>query len=300
MTELKLLEAYLVWLSVEKGRRPATCEAYGRDIREHVRWLKTQKVTLREVDAKTLDRYVAALRNSHLASSSVARMVASIRGFYSFALSEGHIAVDPTTSLQKIRLQKSLPKPIGESEMARLLDSITLETAIDRRDAALLELLYGTGCRVSEAMGVRLGDLDFSELLIKVTGKGAKQRLVPIGATLLRALEEYLGPNGRPLLIKESRSDLLFIGSRGGGLTRQGADLVVRKRATQAGLPSAQLSAHVFRHSCATHMLEHGADIRVVQELLGHASISTTQTYTALTATSVRREYLHAHPRANG
>ena len=265
-----------------------------------MRWLKTQKVTLREVDAKTLDRYVAALRKSHLASSSVARMVASIRGFYSFALSEGHIAVDPTTSLQKIRLQKSLPKPIGESEMARLLDSITLETAIDRRDAALLELLYGTGCRVSEAMGVRLGDLDFSELLIKVTGKGAKQRLVPIGVTLLRALEEYLGPNGRPLLIKESRSDLLFIGSRGGGLTRQGADLVVRKRATQAGLPSAHLSAHVFRHSCATHMLEHGADIRVVQELLGHASISTTQTYTALTTTSVRREYLHAHPRANG
>jgi site-specific recombinase XerD len=300
LTELKLLEAYLVWLSVEKGRRPSTCEAYGRDIGEHVRWLKTQKVTLREVDAKTLDRYVAALRKSHLASSSVARMVASIRGFYSFALSEGHIAVDPTTSLQKIRLQKSLPKPIGESEMARLLDSITLETAIDRRDAALLELLYGTGCRVSEAMGVRLGDLDFSELLIKVTGKGAKQRLVPIGATLLRALEEYLGPNGRPLLIKESRSDLLFIGSRGGGLTRQGADLVVRKRATQAGLPSAHLSAHVFRHSCATHMLEHGADIRVVQELLGHASISTTQTYTALTTTSVRREYLHAHPRANG
>lgn len=289
-----------MWLTVERGRRPATKEAYERDIRKLLEWIDSRGKPLRVVGSADIDSYLAQLRHSGLAESSVARTSASIRCFFSYAVSEKHLSKDPTSSLKPLRRRKSLPKPISEAEMAKLLDSITGADPVDRRDSALLELLYGTGCRVSEAIGIGLSDLDFAENLIKVTGKGAKQRLVPMGRTLLQVLATYLQSGARQALLQGRSSDRLFLSTRGSDLTRQGVDLIVRKRALNAGLPSAHLSAHVFRHSCATHMLEHGADIRVVQELLGHASIATTQTYTALTESSLRREYLEAHPRANG
>ena len=300
MTGNEILRAYLVWLTVERGRRPATKEAYERDIRNFLDWLSIRADDISKVKAADIDRFISQLRISGLAESSVARVSASLRGFFSFALGEHYILNDPTANLKPLRRKRSLPKPISEADMAILLDSIDGDAPMDRRYSALLELLYGTGCRVSEAIGIRLGDLDFSESLIKVTGKGAKQRLVPMGKTLVGVIGRYLQSGARQTLLHEKTSDRLFLSARGSDLTRQGVDLIVRKRAMAAGLPSAHLSAHVFRHSCATHMLEHGADIRVVQELLGHASIATTQAYTALTDSSLRREYLEAHPRANG
>lgn len=190
-------------------------------------------------------------------------------------------------------------KPLGEREVIGLLDSIPHATSLDRRDRALLELLYGTGARVSEAVGIGLQDLDFDEELILVTGKGSKQRLVPMGASLRTSLVDYLAPGGREAIPGSSRTTRLLVNARGSSLTRQGVDLIVHKRALAVGIERSRISAHVFRHSCATHMLAHGADIRVVQELLGHASISTTQIYTAVSIASLQREYQNAHPRAH-
>jgi integrase/recombinase XerD len=300
LPDQELLASFEVWLRVEKGRRPATIEAYLRDLEGLQRWLLESASSFRTCTSQDLDRYVSSLRKSNRKESTIARATSSIRGFYRYVSSEKLVATDPTTMVRPPRRATTLPKPIPEEQMFKLLDSIPLETAVDLRDAALLELLYCTGCRVSEVVGVRLGDLDFSESLLKVTGKGAKQRLVPIGNSLLKALERYLGKAGRSVILQGGTSDRLFLNSRGGALSRQGIDIIIRSRALLAGVPSAHLSAHVFRHSCATHMLEHGADIRVVQELLGHASISTTQAYTAVTANSLRREYLQAHPRAKG
>ena len=182
--------------------------------------------------------------------------------------------------------------------MSALIDTVARDTPVDLRDRALLELLYGTGARVSEAVGVSLQDLDFDEELILVTGKGSKQRLVPMGRRLVTALREYLGPGGRSEFPSPRRESRLFLNLRGGPLSRQGVDLIIDKRALAAGVDRSRVSAHVLRHSCATHMLAHGADIRVVQELLGHASISTTQVYTAVAVTSLKDEYRNAHPRA--
>jgi integrase/recombinase XerD len=213
---------------------------------------------------------------------------------------EGYLAHDPAAGVRPGRRARSLPKPLAEATVARLLDSVSGETPIDLRDRALLELLYGTGARVSEAIGVALSDLDFDEDLILVTGKGSKQRLVPIGTALRRALVRYLEAGGRAELAGAARTSALFLNARGGSLSRQGVDLIVHKRALAAGVARGSVSAHVFRHSCATHMLAHGADIRVVQELLGHSSIATTQIYTAVSVSSLQREYQSAHPRANG
>jgi integrase/recombinase XerD len=188
---------------------------------------------------------------------------------------------------------------LDEDEVTTLLDSIPDATPTDLRDRALLELLYGTGARVSEVVGIGLGDLDFDEELILVTGKGSKQRLVPMGSTLKIALREYLGARGRSAFPDARKDSRLFLNARGGALSRQGIDLIIHKRALSAGIEHSRISAHVFRHSCATHMLAHGADIRVVQELLGHVSISTTQIYTAVAVTSLKREYHNAHPRAH-
>lgn len=260
----------------------------------------SQHTSLSALSDASLERYVDGLRAANLAPSSVARAVSCVRGWMGFLVEEGLLDHDPASRLRGGRVGKTLPKPLAESEMATLLDAIVGADRISLRDRALLEVLYGTGARVSEAVGIALEDLDFDEELILVTGKGSKQRLVPMGASVRSALERYLAPGGRGEFTGGSRGSSVFLNARGGPLSRQGVDLIVRKRALESGIARSRISAHVFRHSCATHMLAHGADIRVVQELLGHASISTTQIYTAVSATSLQREYLNAHPRAHG
>jgi integrase/recombinase XerD len=290
---------FLQWLTIERGRSPATIEAYRHDIGEFSEWMRERKRSARHASEEDFEDYFALLRTSERADSSVARAMSSLRGWFGFMFDEGEIDHDPTWRLKPARRGRSLPKPIGEKEMAALLDSLGQDTALDARDRALLELLYGTGARVSEAVGINLEDLDFDEELILVTGKGSKQRLVPMGATLRVALQDYLGPGGRSELARAKKTARLFVNARGAPLSRQGVDLIIHKRALAAGLDTRRISAHVFRHSCATHMLAHGADIRVVQELLGHASIATTQLYTAVSVSSLKREYQDAHPRAH-
>lgn len=294
-----LLEEYLQWLTIEKGRSRATIEAYERDLEGLVHWMSESEIEIHALSEEDLERYFNALRKTKRAPSTVARAVASVRGWTAYLVDEGHLSDDPSARLKGGRRGRTLPKPLGEEEIVALLDSIPSTTAFDLRDRALLELLYGTGARVSEVAGLELSDLDFDEELILLTGKGSKQRLVPIGATLKQALREYLGPGARSTLLTTSKSTKVFLNARSGSLSRQGIDLIIHKRALTIGMDQSRISAHVFRHSCATHMLAHGADIRVVQELLGHASIATTQLYTAVSVTTLQREYQNAHPRAH-
>ncbi len=295
----ELVDEYFVWLTVEKGRSRATIDAYRRDLRQFFAWLDERETPMSDLTDGAVDAYIGSLLDRGRAPSTVARVVASLRGWFGFLVDEGHLNADPSRHVRRTRRGRSLPRPLGEEEILRLLDSVPEATALDRRDRALLELLYGTGCRVSEAVGVRLEDLDFDEELIKVTGKGDKQRLVPMGRALRDALRTYLGPQGRSQLLRV-HSTALLLNARGTPLSRQGVDGVIAKRALDAGIERNRISAHVFRHSCATHMLAHGADIRVVQELLGHASIATTQLYTAVSVSSLQRVYRQAHPRAQG
>lgn len=289
------LEEYLQWLTIEKGRSRATIEAYRRDVRAFAAWWLPHD-NLTTLGTGDLEAYVTLLQGSK-STSTVSRALASIRGLLRYLVDEGVLSHDPSARVASPRRGRTLPKPLSEAEMQRLLDVVPTITAVDLRDGALLELLYGTGVRVSEIVGLSIGDLDFDEELILVTGKGSKQRLVPMGATLRHALRRYLN-EGRATLSQRRRSQAVFLNVRGGSLSRQGIDLIIHRYALLAGIDRHRVSAHVFRHSCATHMLARGADIRVVQELLGHASIATTQLYTAVSITTLKNEYHLAHPRA--
>jgi len=292
-----LVGEYVQWLTVEKGRSRATIEAYRRDIEAFLAWWGSER-PLDDVTGGDLEAYLNELREAR-AASSVARALSSLRGWWGFLIEEGHLRVDPSSYVTPSRRGRSLPKPLAEETVAHLLDTLPRATPVDLRDRALLELLYGTGARVSEVVGLEIQDLDFDEELIRVTGKGSKQRLVPMGRSLKVALVDYLGPGGRSEFPRPRAHAHVFVNVRGGPLSRQGIDLVISARALAANIDRSSVSAHVFRHSCATHMLAHGADIRVVQELLGHASISTTQIYTAVSITSMQRAYSNAHPRAH-
>ncbi len=290
---------YLEWLSVEKGRSVATIDAYRRDIGKFSTWMRERQRDALDASENDVEAYVATLRASAHAESSVARAISVLRGWFGFMLDEGTVTKDPTARVKGARRGRTLPKPLDEEQIIALLDSVHGNAATDLRDRALLEMLYDTGARVSEVVGIKIEDLDFDEELILVTGKGSKQRLVPMGVTLRNVMQRYLAQGGRDTFINARKTSRLFLNNRGGPLSRQGVDLIIRKRALVAGIERSRISAHVFRHSCATHMLARGADIRVVQELLGHASIATTQLYTAVSMTSLKREYQGAHPRAH-
>jgi integrase/recombinase XerD len=302
-------EELLSWLAVEKGRSPNTIAAYRRDLAAYEAWLGRQqrsdadgKADPRAADAATVASYVAHLRSRGLAPASVARSLVAVKSLYRFLVEEGGSGAGPAALVRSPRLPQALPKALSETEVASLLASVTGGGPAQLRDRAVLELLYGTGMRVSELVGLSLGDVMVEEQLLRVLGKGNKERLVPLGRCARQALAAWLGPGGRQQLVparwaRRSDSSALFLNTKGGRLTRQGAWGVVRHYAQLAGLEG-RLSPHVLRHSCATHLLERGADIRVVQELLGHASIGTTQVYTKVSAERLRAAYMAAHPRA--
>jgi integrase/recombinase XerD len=232
-----------------------------------------------------------------LAPASIARRIAAVRGFHRFLVTEGLAATDPTVLLDSPRRRASLPKALTVEEILRLLEAPDPGTPEGRRDRALLEFLYATGARVTEAVGLDQLDLDLEEGTARVTGKGDKQRLVPVGGPACRALLAYL-PDRLAWRRAGRDSGAVFLNQRGGRLTRQGVWGIVRRYALRAGLDAEAVSPHVLRHSAATHMVEGGADLRTVQELLGHASISTTQVYTRVSPRHLLEVYTVSHPRS--
>jgi integrase/recombinase XerD len=297
-------EEYLSWLAVERGRAPNTLLSYRRDLASWEAWARETGLDPLAATDGDLGRYLDGLRVAGRSPTSTARTITTLRGLYRFLVEEGTIEADPTRDLRSPKLPRRLPKALDEDQTMRLLDSVTGTEPYDLRDRALLELLYGTGARISEVVGLSLLDLRDDDGLLRVFGKGSKERLVPLGRVARQAVDAWLSPAGRPRVVPDrwrSRDDeeAVFLNRRGDRLTRQGAWAILKRRADRVGLASV-VSPHVLRHSCASHMLAHGADIRIVQELLGHASITTTQLYTRLSAEHLRATYELAHPRAGG
>ncbi|HUY63098.1 MAG TPA: site-specific tyrosine recombinase [Acidimicrobiales bacterium] len=295
-------EEYLTWLAVEQGRARNTLSAYRRDLATFERFLAETGRSVEDADAAAVEEHLARRRAEGLGPASVARSLAAVRGLYRFRVEEGLAVVDPTSDVAALSLARRLPKALDEPSVIALLESAPGDDPSSRRDRALLELLYGTGMRVSEAAGLSLADLGSDTGLVRVLGKGNKERLVPVGRHAAAALDRWLSPAGRQSFAprrwaRRGDAEAVFLNSRGGRLTRQGMWGVLKKRARAVGLED-QVHPHVLRHSCATHMLSHGADIRVVQELLGHVSIATTQAYTKVTTQHLRAAYEQAHPRA--
>jgi integrase/recombinase XerD len=300
---------YLQYLTVERGAAANTVASYERDLRRYAGFLEGRgKRSLTDVTELDVAEFRAALRtgdDTHppLALSSAGRAVVAVRGLHAFARKDGLTANDPACDVAPPVPAKRLPKAIPLDAVERILDAAgSTEDSDPRvlRDRALLEFLYGTGARISEATGLDVDDLDHlaSDSAVLLTGKGGKQRYVPAGSYAVKALDAYL-VRGRPALaVRASRkqSPAVFLNARGGRLTRQGAWGILREAATRSG--TSDVSPHTLRHSFATHLLDGGADIRVVQELLGHASVTTTQVYTLVTVDKLREVYAAAHPRA--
>lgn len=291
----------LTWLRVERGRSANTLSAYRNDLRAYVAWLDDRGLTVADVSESDLTGYVGFLRAGR-APSSVKRAMVAVRGLHRFLAEEQEGRPDPAAELEMPKVPRGLPKALSEADVGRLLDAVVGDEPLQRRDRVIVEVLYGTGLRISELVGLSLADVDLDAGLIRAFGKGAKERIVPMGTHAVRAVVTWLDAGGRPLLVpdrwaRRGDQEALLLNSRGGRLSRQGAWIAVTKAGERAGI-RAHLTPHVLRHSCATHMLDHGADIRTVQELLGHASITTTQVYTMVSTERLLSVYRSAHPRA--
>lgn len=302
MTSITALDRFLGWLAVEQGRSERTISAYRSDLLGFGKFLNETGVAMERAAVADIERFVSRQRSNGKSPKSVARAIATLRVFHRFLVEEGVRADDPMSMIEGVAVPKGIPKALSQDEVIRLLESVTGVDALAIRDQALLEFLYGTGARISEACGLRLSDLDMENSLVRLFGKGSKERIVPFGRQAHMALTRWLGPSGRPFVepkqwARRDDADAVFLGVRGTRLTRQAAWGIVKKYAVRAGI-KVDLSPHVLRHSCATHMLVNGADLRVVQELLGHASVTTTQVYTKVDNELLFAAYREAHPRA--
>jgi integrase/recombinase XerD len=307
----RLLAEHATWLAVERGVAANTLAAYQRDLAAYAAFLRLRAaggpVDVAGLTEADVDAYVEKLKAAkdgdgkpRRSPASVARAVVAVRSFHRFCLSEGHLALDPSEDVTAPRVPQGIPKALTEPEVEALLGAVTGDGPSALRDRAILETLYATGLRISELVGLDLGAIDLEDGFLRAFGKGAKERIVPVGHTASAAIEAWL-PARAALLARARRDrsapDALFLNPRGGRLTRQGCWKIVSAYGLRAGL-GGRLSPHVLRHSCATHMVDRGADLRVVQELLGHASVSTTQNYTKVTQSRLRAVYEAAHPRA--
>lgn len=288
-------------LAVERGVSEHTLSNYDRDLRRYIGWLAAAGITdLVEVTPQHLEAYVADLRRGvdgarPLAASSAARALVVARGLHRFGVAEGVLPADVAAEVPVASTSETLPDTLSAEEVAALMDACPTETAAGLRDKALLETLYATGARVSEVLALSVDDVADAAGVIAVTGKGNKQRLVPLGSHAQAAIEAYL-VRGRPAMAT-GKSHALFLNAHGGQLSRQSAWTAIKAAAGRAGIDK-DVSPHTLRHSFATHLLEGGADVRTVQELLGHSSVTTTQIYTHITADSLREVWAGAHPRA--
>jgi integrase/recombinase XerD len=285
------VEGFLALLAAR--RSPRTVEAYSRDLHALADWLGRSPAT---VTTPELERYLAELRAAGLSGSTIARRVAAIRSFFRHLVLLGARGDNPAAELDLPRRTARLPRTLSPSEAERLVEAAAGTSPRDLRDRALVELLYGSGLRVSEAVGLDRAAVDLENRIVRCIGKGGKERLVPVGRSAVEALRRYLS-RGRPYLDRRHRPEL-FLNAQGGPLTRAGAFLILRRLAEKAGLEPERVHPHLLRHSFATHLLEGGADLRSVQEMLGHADLATTELYTHVTDRRRREAYFQAHPHA--
>ena len=298
------MRTYLDHLSVERGLAANTLTSYRRDLRRYQEYLAEVGIEdLAAISEATVSGFLVRLREGSeghpaLSSTSAARTVVAVRGFHKFAVADGLATVDPASGVKPPAPAKRLPKALPLTEVEAILEAAgSPGTTLAQRDRALLEVLYGTGARISEAVGLDVDDLDMVDGTVLLRGKGSKERLVPVGSYARAAVDDYL-VRGRPELVAAGKgTPALFLNARGGRLSRQSAWAVLVKAAERAGV-TRDVSPHTLRHSFATHLLDGGADVRVVQELLGHASVTTTQVYTLVTVDNLREVFATAHPRA--
>lgn len=293
----KLIERFIHYLAVERGLSQNTLESYQRDLIAYTEFMKQNGITdLNRTRRGNVIAYLADLQKMGRATSTISRNLASIRAFYGFLLRDGFIDGDPTANLESPKIEKRLPRVLSVEDVETLLDSPDLTTPAGIRDKAMLELLYASGIRVSELVSLNLEDVNLNMGFLKCYGKGAKERIIPLGAMALQTLNEYLD-RARHKLVRDETESSLFVNHHGQRLTRQGFWKIIKKYARAANITK-EITPHTLRHSFATHLLENGADLRSVQEMLGHADISTTQIYTHVTRTRLKEVYSRTHPRA--
>jgi integrase/recombinase XerD len=291
-----LVQDFVEYCRLEKGLAANTLEAYGRDLTKLAEFCEGRQRRIDEATGTDVAAFVDSLYAAGLASRSVGRYLATLRSYYRYLLEQEQITVDPTTDVSSPGQWKQLPKFLTLEEVDSLLAVPDEKTARGGRDRAMLQLLYATGLRVSELIGVQLNHLNTSMGVLRTRGKGDKERLVPVGRQALAAIEDYV-ERDRPLLLKKRVSPYLFVTQRGGPMTRQGFWKLLKQHGLQAGIIK-NLTPHVVRHSFATHLLDRGADLRSVQLMLGHADISTTQIYTHVLRERLRSVYDQHHPRS--
>ncbi|MDX2037978.1 MAG: site-specific tyrosine recombinase XerD [Isosphaeraceae bacterium] len=291
---------FLHYLMSECGLSPNTLAAYRSDVARFAKWRRTHAPgPVAEITLETLSAYVADLRSSGLSPSSVGRHIAALSTYFRFLVYDGRVEENVAKLLTSPAVWDRLPKVLGPRAVESLLQAADLPTASGRRDRAVLETLYATGCRASEVAGLRKFDLDLERGLARCIGKGDKQRVVPLGRSAVSALQEWVTNSRAIVLAGKPDHDAVFLSARGRPLTRAGVWAIVKKYAAIAGL-GAEISPHTLRHSFATHLLAGGADLRVVQEMLGHASIATTQIYTRVELSKLRSIHAKFHPRGGG
>jgi len=292
-----VFQRYLQFVRIEKNLAGNSLQSYSLDLVRYASFLQTNKITsLSQIDLKTIESYLRVLYDLGLAPSSIARNISSLKGFHRFISSEGILSSDPTELIDSIKLPKKLPDVLTVQEVFSILDAADPNDRIGLRDRAILETLYATGIRVSELITLRQSQLFFDVDLIRVFGKGSKERIVPIGGSAMNMIRKYQAGT-RPGLASTGKSaDVLFLNQRGTGLSRMAILTIVKNCASLAGVKK-DVTPHTFRHSFATHLLEGGADLRAVQEMLGHADISTTQIYTHIDREFLKEIHFQFHPR---
>ena len=291
-----LIDRFCDHLWLEDGLANLTLAAYRRDLMAFGGWLEeARKQVLKAAVSGDIEAYLAWRYSQHTQPRSAARYTSTLKRFYRYLLRESLISADPTINLDSPKIPRSLPKTLSEDDVERLLDSTDTNTPLGLRDRAMLETLYATGLRVSELVGLKLTAVNLNDGVLRVTGKGNKDRLVPLGEESVQWLKRYL-TDSRPLLLCRQVSDTVFVTTRGAGMTRQAFWYLIKRHAAVAGITRA-LSPHTLRHAFATHLLNHGADLRVVQMLLGHSDISTTQIYTHVARERMKKLHAQHHPR---
>ncbi len=291
-----LIDAFCDQLWLQDGLAPASLASYRRDLAQWAQWLDDRGTALLKAQRGDVEAFLADQYRAKAKATSVARRLSTLRRFYRLQIQQGVLSTDPTLQVTAPKLPRRLPKNLSEAQVDALLAVPDPSTTLGLRDRAMLETLYATGLRVSELVGIKLAQVSLDMGVVRVLGKGSKERLVPLGEEAIGWLQKYLA-TGRPALLGRGKSDAIFVTARQGPMTRQAFWTLTKRNAVKAGIAPVSLSPHVLRHAFATHLLNHGADLRVVQLLLGHADITTTTIYTHVARERLKRLHVQHHPR---